>query len=200
MRKIGITGGVGSGKSKVLEYLTQINGVKVYQADLIARELQQSGQTCFFKIVEHFGVEILGEDGEIDRQKLASRVFQNKHELEVLNEFVHPAVNQKIMELTEMENAAGTEIFVLEAALLTDEFYRTILDEIWYIYAKESVRRERLKNSRNYTDEKITSMIQSQPSEETFRMVCDRSIDNTGDFEDTIKQIDALLEDGRKQE
>ena len=99
-----------------------------------------------------------------------------------------------------MENAAGTEIFVLEAALLTDEFYRTILDEIWYIYVKESVRRERLKNSRNYTDEKITSMIQSQPAEETFRMVCDRSIDNTGDFEDTIKQIDALLEEGRKQE
>ena len=200
MRKIGITGGVGSGKSKVLEYLSQKNGVAVYQADIIARELQASGQECYRQIVEHFGTGILGEDGEIDRRILAKLVFQNLEALKVLNGLVHPAVNVQIQKLIESENAHGTKLFVLEAALLTEEFYRTILDEIWYIYAEESVRRERLKKSRNYSDEKITSMIQSQPSEDTFRRVCDKVIDNTGEFEDTIKQIDALLEESRKQE
>lgn len=200
MKKIGITGGVGSGKSKVLEYLESIPGAAVYQADLIARELQMPGQTCYEAIVEHFGNEILAEDKTINRKRLGEVVFQNNTELQILNGLVHPAVNKKIEDLIQEESLNGTEVFVLEAALLTEEFYRRILDEIWYIYTKESVRRARLKASRNYTDEKITSMIKSQPSEEMFRAFCDRTLDNTGDFEKTIEQIDDLLRNSGKQE
>ena len=200
MRKIGITGGVGSGKSKVLEYLGDITGAVVYQADLIARQLQMPGQKCYEAIVEHFGSGILSEDQTIDRKRMAELVFQEKEELQVLNHLVHPAVNQRIEELIQEEEQKGAAIFVLEAALLTEPFYRQILDEIWYVYAEESVRRERLHASRNYTDEKITSMINAQPSEERFRTFCDKVIDNTGDFEKTIKQIDNLLQSSRKQE
>lgn len=200
MKKIGITGGVGSGKSKVLEYLESIPGAAVYQADLIARELQMPGQTCYEAIVEYFGNEILAEDKTINRKRLGEVVFQNNTELQILNGLVHPAVNKKIEDLIQEESLNGTEVFVLEAALLTEEFYRRILDEIWYIYTEESVRRARLKASRNYTDEKITSMIKSQPSEEMFRAFCDRTLDNTGDFEKTIEQIDDLLRNSGKQE
>lgn len=200
MRKIGITGGVGSGKSKVLEYLEGITGVAVYQADLIARQLQMPGQKCYEAIVAHFGSGILSEDQTIDRKRLAEVVFREKEELHVLNHLVHPEVNCRIEELIWEEEQKGTALFVLEAALLTEPFYREILDEIWYIYTEESVRRERLRSSRNYTDEKITSMIHAQPSEEQFRAFCDKVLDNTGDFEKTIKQIDSLLRSSRKQE
>ena len=103
MRKIGITGGVGSGKSKVLEYLEGITGVAVYQADLIARQLQMPGQKCYEAIVAHFGSGILSEDQTIDRKRLAELVFQEKEELQVLNHLVHPAVNQRIEELIQVE-------------------------------------------------------------------------------------------------
>ena len=200
MRKIGITGGVGSGKSKVLEYLGGMTGVSVYQADLIARQMQMPGQRCYEDIVAHFGRGILSEDQSIDRKRLAEVVFQDEEELHVLNQLVHPAVNQRIEELIQEEEQKGTVVFVLEAALLTEDFYRQILDEIWYDYAEESVRRERLHASRNYTDEKITSMMNAQPSEERFRTFCDQVLDNTGDFEKTIKQIDNLLQGSGKQE
>ena len=200
MRKIGITGGVGSGKTKVLEYLGGIPGVAVYQADLIARELQMPGQKCYEAVTAYFGPGILAEDGTINRKHLGELVFQDKEKLQILNGLVHPAVNQRIEELIREEDRKGTWIFVLEAALLTDDFYRQILDEIWYVYAEESVRRKRLCASRHYTDEKITSMIHSQPSEERFRTFCDRILDNTGDFEKTRKQIDDLLQSGGKQE
>lgn len=196
MRKIGITGGVGSGKSKVLEFMNSISGVVVYQADLIARELQMPGQKCYNAIIDRFGIEILAADQTIDRTRLGELVFQDNAKLQILNGLVHPAVNQRIEELIREEDEKGTDVFVLEAALLTEEFYRQILDEIWYIYTEESVRRERLKASRNYTDEKITSMINSQPSEEMFRTFCDRTLDNSGDFEKTREQIDGLLWNG----
>lgn len=200
MRKIGITGGVGSGKSKVLEYLGSIAGVVVYQADFIARNLQMPGQKCYEAIVAHFGRKILNEDQTIDRKRLSELVFRDKEELQILNQLVHPAVNQRIEELIREEEKKGTNIFVLEAALLTEDIYRQMLDEIWYVYAAESVRQKRLRISRNYTDEKITSMINAQPSEERFRTFCDKMIDNTDDFEKTRKQIDDLLQSSRKQE
>ena len=200
MRKIGITGGVGSGKSKVLEYLGSIAGVVVYQADFIARNLQMPGQKCYEAIVAHFGRKILNEDQTIDRKRLSELVFRDKEELQILNPLVHPAVNQRIEELIREEEKKGTNLFVLEAALLTEDVYRQMLDEIWYVYAEKSVRRERLRSSRNYTDEKITSMINAQPSEERFRTFCDKMIDNTDDFEKTKKQIDDLLQSSRKQE
>lgn len=197
MIKIGITGGIGAGKSTVLEYMEKLPGVSVYQADLIAHELQLPGQMCYDKIREHFGNGILQCDGLINRSALGSLVFQNEQERKVLNAIVHPLVNEKIEDLMQKEEKKGTKMFVLEAALLTDDYYRTILDEIWYIYATESVRRERLKQSRQYSESKITSIMEAQATEQEFRSKCDTVIDNSGAFADTIIQIENLL---KKQE
>lgn len=198
MKKIGITGGVGSGKSKVLEYLSGKEGVSIYQADLLAREEQMPGTACYEQICAYFGTEICGADGMLDRQKLAEIVFSEEEKLAALNRIVHPAVERRILELAEEEEQKGCQYFVLEAALLHTAFYSEFLDEIWYIHVTEEVRRARLRSSRAYSDEKITAMIQSQPSEAVFRKISGTVIENSSDFNETVKQLDEAMKESRR--
>lgn len=192
MRVIGITGGVGSGKSEVLRYLKEAYGAWVCQMDETAKELQRRGTTCFRRIVEHFGGRVVSAEGELDRAALSGIVFSDEQELQALNEIVHPEVIRQVRGDIEEKRAQGLEFYVVEAALLPD-VGRELCDELWYIYTEEKVRRERLKASRGYTDERITQMIASQPGEERFRSACTAVIDNSGDFEDTKRQIGERL-------
>ncbi|MEG0591349.1 MAG: dephospho-CoA kinase, partial [Lachnospiraceae bacterium] len=98
MRIIGITGGVGSGKSQVLRYLKDTFCASIYEADEIARKLQAPGQICYAKMVEQFGREILLDGGEVNREKLAAMVFDDAGKLHQLNEIVHPAVKAYVQE------------------------------------------------------------------------------------------------------
>ena len=194
MIKLGITGGVGSGKSRVLEFLRE-QGAAVYEADQIGKEIQQPGEECFDQIVATFGKEILDENGFLNRKVLGGIVFADEKKLAKLNSIVHPMVNQKIEEFMRMEEERGTRVFVLESALLHLEVYRKMLDEIWYIYVRERVRRERLRSSRDYTDEKISSIFSSQPAEGIYFAISSRMIDNEGDFEKTKRELtDAYAE------
>ena len=192
MRVIGITGGVGSGKSEVLRYLKEAYGAWVCQMDETAKELQRRGTTCFRRIVEHFGERVVSAEGELDRAALSVIVFSDERELQALNEIVHPEVIRQVRGDIEEKRAQGLEFYVVEAALLPD-VGRELCDELWYIYTEEKVRRERLKASRGYTDERITQMIASQPWEARFRSACTAVIDNSGDFEDTKRQIGERL-------
>ena len=188
MKVIGITGGVGSGKSEVLQYLEQEYGAYVCQMDETARNLQKSGTECFRKIVEHFGEAVVGRDGELDRGRLGSIVFSDEEELKALNGIVHPEVLRCVREDIARRAEEGAGLYIVESALLT-EVGSELCGELWYIYAEESVRRRRLKASRGYTDEKITQMIQSQPAEDRFRAACTAVIDNSGSFEETKREI-----------
>lgn len=192
MKVIGITGGVGSGKSEVLRYLKEAYKTWVCQMDETAKEIQRKGTDCFDRIVEHFGSRVVSAEGELDRAELSRIVFSDERELGVLNEIVHPEVIRQVRDDIEQKRAQGTELYIVEAALLPD-VGSELCDELWYIYAEEKVRRERLKVSRGYTDEKITQMIASQPDDERFRAVCTAVIDNSGDFEDTKRQIGEKL-------
>ena len=193
MQIIGITGGVGSGKSQVLSFLGEKYNAVICQADQVAWKLQEPGGVSYCKIVEHFGTEILNEDKTINRGKLGAIVFNDEKELQVLNQITHPAVKAYIVDWIEQEKKKGTELFVIEAALLLEDNYDKICDVIWYIYTREEVRRVRLKESRNYSDEKIDSMIASQLPESYFREHCQIVIDNSGDFEDTCIHIDNVM-------
>ena len=188
MKVIGITGGVGSGKSRVLAYLEEAYGAVICQMDETARSLQKKGTLCFERIVEVFGHEILDAQGELNRAALGSIVFASEEKLAQLNGIVHPEVIRHVAKDIQSKEAQGRSLYVVEAALLPD-VGKELCDELWYIYADESVRRERLKASRGYTDEKISQMIASQPQEERFRSTCSVVIDNSGSFEDTMKQI-----------
>ena len=199
MRVIGITGGVGSGKSKVLDFLRDEYGAVVVQLDAVAKGLQAAGQPCFERIVEQFGEEIVGADGELDRAKLGRIVFADEWKLKILNEIVHPAVKEWVCRDISQKKSADIPVYVIEAALLPDAGYEDICEEMWYIYTDESVRRERLRESRGYSEEQITRMIAAQPDEETFRRTCGAVIDNSKTFDKTQQQIKDVLEDNRKR-
>lgn len=194
MKVIGITGGVGSGKSEVLKYLSRRHGAVVCQADIVARHLEKKGTICYRQIVEHFGSEILQENGRIDRGKLAQIVFGDKKQLEALNSIVHPSVKKRILRMIKEEEKKGTELFVLEAALLLEDHYDEVCDETWYIYAEDSVRMKRLKLSRGYDEEKIKAMFKSQMSRDEFLSKCDRAVDNSSDFDNTCVQLEAIID------
>lgn len=198
MKIIGITGGVGSGKSRVLSFMKDEYQAVICEADRVAWELQEPGKPSYLQIVSHFGVEILNEDKTINRKALGAVVFSNQSEMAVLNEITHPAVKTYIREWIAKEENNGTALFVLEAALLLEDHYDEICDELWYIYTDEQTRRIRLKESRHYTDEKIDMMIASQAEEAVFRKECGKIIDNSGTFENTCVQIKEAINVGEK--
>jgi len=170
MKFIGITGGVGAGKSAVLSYLEKNSNCRILIADNIARSLYEKGSDCFEKIVSVIGIECVDENGLIDHKKMAEVIFSDNSRREAINDIVHPAVKKYILQEVEMERERGEIDFLfLEAALLIDDGYDKICDELWYIYVPEEIRRERLKVSRGYSDKKIDNIFKSQRKDEDFR-------------------------------
>ena len=193
---IGITGGVGAGKSTVLSYIHDHYNCLVILSDDVANEIKKKGYPAYGKLVETLGGEILGEDGEIDRAKMAKVIFNNKNILKTVNNILHPAVNTYIINIVDDERRKNVYDFVfIEAALLIENGYDKIVDETWYVYADEDARRKRLKESRNYSDEKITDILASQLKDETFRQYCSFIIDNSASLESAAGQIDEKLRD-----
>ena len=194
LKVLGITGGVGCGKSTVLEYLRSAYGAFLIECDEVARNLQEPGGACFGPMLELFGEEILLPDRTIDRKAVAAVIFKNPAMREKLNAIVHPAVKARVKEL--IAQSAAYPLTVIEAALLLDDDYGEICDEIWYVYASEEARRQRLKQSRGYDDERITSMFRSQRPDESFRRLTSCTIDNSADDPAAaFGQIDRALEE-----
>lgn len=192
---IGITGGVGCGKSTVLHILKQEFHCYTIEADKVGHLVMQKGTEAYQQIVSTFGNEILDTDLEIDRKRLAGIVFSDREKLKKLNQIVHPAIKSHIKnEIEQVTHSGNHSIIILEAALLIEEKYPEFCDEVWYIYADEQERIRRLKKSRGYTEEKIREIMENQLSEEEFLKNCDRKIDNSRDFEAACQQIKKLFE------
>ncbi len=198
MKIIGITGGVGSGKSAVLDYLADTPSSVIVKTDDVAKELMKPGTPCFRKLVYTFGAGILAEDGDLNRPAVADLIFHDPDKLERMNAIVHPAVKQAVLEAVQREAENHTAWFFLESALLLEEKYDEICDELWYVYAGIGVRRQRLKHDRGYSEEKIDAILQNQLSENTFREHCRVVIDNSGDFTETIHQIQEYMKTEQK--
>lgn len=194
MKVIGITGGVGAGKSAILQYLKEKHGAIVVEADKVGHLLMEPGGACYYSIVEKFGSSILNGDQTINRGKLGKIVFSDEGLLSELNKIIHPRVKSHIVSEIAKERAYHrTNYFVVEAALLIEDHYDVICDEMWYIHTEESVRAERLKESRGYDAEKIADIMANQKSPEEFRAACQVIIDNSGDLTKTYEQIDKQL-------
>ena len=130
----------------------------------------------------------------LDRELIAKIVFENKEMLAKMNGIVHPAVKEYIKKAIKREEENETNIFIVEAALLIEDKYDEICDELWYIYADEETRMERLKQNRGYSEEKCRSIFRNQLSEEEFSDHCDFEIDNSDDFEKTKEQIQQKMQ------
>ena len=195
MKVLGITGGVGAGKSTILDYIQKMHGARVIQLDKVGHMVQETGQACYYRIVETFGTGILNGDHTISREKLAAAVFDDYAALQKLNQIVHPVVKEFVLKEIEYEKERKKVPFiVLEAALLFEDHYDCICDEIWYIYADEATRSERLKRTRGYSDGKVKKIMGNQMKESGYRARCKFVIDNSGNIvENTYEQIDKGL-------
>ena len=195
MKVYGITGGAGTGKSEVIKMLQQNFGGCVIMSDEVARELMQKGNISYQLIVEYFGRDILMDDGEIDRKKLADHVFNNKEALEKLNSMTHPYVKDEIRKLIAEAEASGECRFVaLESAILLECGYEDICDEFWYVYTKPEIRRPRMKETRNYSDEKVDSVMRNQQPDEVFFEQCSFVIKNNTTLSDVYAQLKEKLD------
>lgn len=196
---IGITGGIGAGKSTVLGYIRDNYNALVIFSDDVANDIKKKGYPAYDALVDLLGKEVLSEDGEIDKAKMASAIFNNKNLLKNVNNILHPAVNAFIINIIEKERAKGAYDFVfVEAALLIENGYDKIVDELWYVYASEDSRRQRLKASRGYSDEKIDDILGKQLDDATFRKYCSFVIDNSGKLSKAAGQIDNKIGEWKK--
>ena len=192
---IGLTGGVGSGKSTVLEYLKDKHNAFVIQADKVAHELMKPGAVCHGMIADEFGCEILGENNAIDRRKLGDLTFKNPEKLEILSGIVHPEVRKWIVDkIREISLSEPDRLIVIEAALLIEAGYESICDEMWCVITDYETRKKRLMESRGYSDRKVDEIIANQLKDEDFKKHCDYVIENSDDVVATYEQIEKILE------
>ena len=189
MITIGITGGVGAGKSTVLDFLEQEYQAYVMKADEIGHLVMEPGQSCYKPVIALFGKQIIKNDKTIDRRLVSDVVFSHPDMLEKLNHIIHPAVKEYISRQLDLKKEEGQRICVVEAALLLEDHYEEFCDTIWYIHTDSEIRIRRLMESRGYTREKSMSIIASQAPEEFFRAHTDYVVTNNADLEETWQQI-----------
>lgn len=187
---IGVTGGVGSGKSRVLRILAEEFSAHVISADDVAKELMKPGQEGLRRVAGYLGGAVLNPDGSLNRPAMARIIFSDEEKRRHVNQLIHPLVWEAVQREAEEADAS---LVAVEAAIVDKEF-RDNCGEMWYVYTSGENRRRRLADSRGYSDEKISGIMDSQQTEEEFRRACTRVIDNNGTPEDIRRQIGRLLE------
>lgn len=180
-RVIGLTGPIGAGKSTVAQMLRDL-GAKVLDADAIVRDEQSRGTVGYSAIVQTFGTKVLGEDGEIDRAKLAAEVFGDPAKLDRLERIIHPRVIARILEARKMLQDGDT--LVVEAIKLLESGLRSICDEIWVVATPRETLLRRLE-TRGLGRAEAELRLRSQRSEEEFRSAADVVIENDADRDRT---------------
>lgn len=187
---------MGAGKTQVLSYIEAHYSCRIVRADEAAHLLYVPGQDCYNRLVALLGRRILNGDGTINKAEMAKIIFNDKTLLEGVNRIVHPEVKRYILGQIAHEREKGTtDYFFIEAALLIEEHYDRVVDEMWYIHSDAALRKERLAKSRNYSAQKTDDIMKGQLSEEAFRKHCQVVISNNGNLEETYKQIKDIMGD-----
>lgn len=194
MKVIGVTGGVGSGKSRVLDYLKECFSAHIIQADEVGHRLMEPQGATYCALLKHYGQKILSSDGTISKEALANIGFSNPEAVKQLNELTHPIILEEIQrEITEIAEKGNYPYLFYEAAIPREAEMERLCEEIWYIHVSKEVRIERLMESRGYSREKCEEVIKLQMDEAEFEKIADQVIENGGAFEETADQIDGLL-------
>lgn len=189
MKILGVTGGTGTGKSSVCKILKEEGGV-VIDADLVARELQRKGEDAYNDIVEHFGKDILLEDGEIDRGKLAGIVFGNTSARLALNSMVHARVGDMIKKLvTKIREDGKAKFIVLDVPIPVENGFYDTCDYIWAVAANNDLRVRRLMERNGLTEEQAEARIASQMTNREYSEIADCTIDNEESFDELKKLV-----------
>jgi dephospho-CoA kinase len=187
--KVGLTGGIGSGKSEVSRRLVSL-GARLVDADAVAREVVEPGTPGLAEIVESFGERILLADGSLDREAMGAIVFADDAMRERLNAIVHPLVGIRMQEL--VDEAPADAIIVYDVPLLVENGLAALYDLVVVVDAPVELQVRRLTTLRGMTEEAARARIAAQATREQRTAVADRVIDNSGSLEALTAQIDEL--------
>ncbi|WP_344865741.1 dephospho-CoA kinase [Planomonospora alba] len=189
MLKVGLTGGIGSGKSEVSRRLSD-RGAVVIDADKIAREVVEPGTEGLARVVQVFGDEVLRADGTLDRERLGSIVFSDSERLAALNAIVHPLVGARVAEL--QERADEDAIVVYDVPLLVENKLAPMYDVVVVVDAADEVRLARLTGARGMPEQDARARIAAQAGREERLAAADVVIRNEGTLEDLDARVDEL--------
>ncbi|MDM5285732.1 dephospho-CoA kinase [Peribacillus frigoritolerans] len=189
---IGITGGIASGKSTVSLYLQEL-GFTIVDADLASRAVVEPGEEAYHQVVKVFGEDILLTDGNIDRVKLGSIIFNDQEKRLLLNGIVHPAVRNWMRLKTEAALSSGEETVFMDIPLLFESKLTFMVDKTLLIYVDEQVQLERLMNRNGLSETEALARINSQMPLADKKALADAVIDNNGDINETKRQVKAIL-------
>jgi dephospho-CoA kinase len=184
---IGLTGGIGSGKSEVARLLTD-RGAEVIDADLIVRELQQPGAEVYEKMVELFGSEVVSADRSLDRAAIAKKVFADESMLKNLNQLIHPIVRRVMNERVESFRSTQ-KVVVLDIPLLVEN-PREGLDGVLVVDLDSEIAIKRLVEQRNMSADDARARIAKQATREQRLAIANHVIDNSGDRDELSREVD----------
>ncbi|MBI4303906.1 MAG: dephospho-CoA kinase [Chloroflexi bacterium] len=197
-RVIGLTGGIGSGKSTVSHYLQELGAI-VIDADKVGHEAFKPDTEAWCEVVATFGKEILKPGGEIDRQKLGKIVFGEPKALVRLNQIMHPKMYRMMQEQIDECRRQGVGVVVIEAAILIEAGWTSLVDEVWVTVAPESAVIERVEKQRGQEKEQTLARIRAQLSNEERIKHADVVIANDGDLAKLKTKVKELWERIQKE-
>ncbi len=188
MKVIGLTGGIGTGKSTVAGFLREL-GAAYMDLDRTGHEVYQPGTSAYKQLIATFGNGILGEEKEINRTKLGAIVFNDRAALQKLNGIIHPAIDAVVKERLAGFKGAGTSVTVLEAAAMLESRRNWLVDEIWITLAPVPVVLDRLRKRSGYSETEALSRIRSQMSDEERRRLADVVIETDCSLEELKQRV-----------
>lgn len=192
MLKVGLTGGIASGKSTVALMMRDLD-CPVLAADALGHELLETGQTAYAEVVREFGIDILDSYGNVDRKLLGEIVFANPEKRAKLNGILHPRIREIIQKwFAALEQPGGPELAVVEAALILEAGYEKDLDKVIVCWCRPEQQLERLKE-RGLTEEQARLRIAAQMPMEQKRSVADETIDCSGTIEQTEHEVQLVV-------
>ncbi len=192
---VGLTGGIGSGKSTVSNYLKE-KGIEIVDCDEMSRNLTKKDGEALPEIRRVFGLSVFDSNGELDRKALANIVFNDSNKLFELQKITTDIVVEKVKNIVKIAKEKGTDgILIIDAPLLYECNVNSLCDETWLVTCDLETKLKRIMLRDNSTREEIIGRMKNQMSELEKTQLADKVIDNSQDLDYLYKQIDKLLED-----
>lgn len=192
MRIIGITGGIGSGKTTASEYLKS-RGFHVIDADRIGHEIMQPGMPILIELSMVFGEDILSDNGVLNRKKLAEAAFADPQNKKMLDSITHKEIFEEIRRRMDVLSDQGVKIVFLDAALLFETGLENTCEQTWLIDAEEEIRINRAMDRDGSTRDQVMARLKNQMSSAEKRKRASHIVDNSGNLEQLYKQLDVLI-------
>ena len=193
-----IFGGVGSGKSVILNYLKEKYKAEIIGMDETAHELYRPGEKGFAAVRELLGDEVVAPDGTLDRKKMADILYREPALLDRLNGVIHPLVYQETEDrakafVRKAAEAGAPELLVVIETALPKKEKSDIFAEVWYVYTPKEIRKLRLMRDRGYSEERVREIMSRQMSDAEYSAIADWILENDGSLEEVCRKVDARL-------